>query len=97
MLWWRLSPYALVAETALQCWNLLPPVAPPDVYRRANAECDMGGHRAAFCAVLYCALQVTHRNSVLTAMRGAHGQVSAVRLPDLHAANLFLQVGTAVE
>jgi hypothetical protein len=43
--------------------------------------------------VLCCAPQVSHRHSVLTAMRGAHAQVQAVRIPDLHAANLFLQVG----
>lgn len=45
-------------------------------------------------AALYCVcVQVSHRHAVLSNMRGGSSQVPAVRLPDLHAANLFLQVG----
>jgi hypothetical protein len=40
----------------------------------------------------HCRLQVSHRLSLLGALRSAHAQVQNVRLPDLHAANLFLQV-----
>jgi hypothetical protein len=36
-------------------------------------------------------LQISHRQAALTAMHAGHIKPSTVRLPDLHAANLFLQ------
>eukprot|EP00878_Enallax_costatus_P002970 GHUV01003166.1.p1 GENE.GHUV01003166.1~~GHUV01003166.1.p1 ORF type:complete len:1079 (+),score=465.60 GHUV01003166.1:1177-4413(+) len=42
-------------------------------------------------------LQVTHRQAILAAARAARLRTNTVRLPDLHAANLFLQAYCALQ